>query len=102
MRFDKAALMVTASALLATSSMGFLCCPTAHAGSPAVAPSAAKPAAAPDGEDSLDDDRAEHWAVPGIAREERAQIAALTLGLAGAGALSLRRRAVLKGKKRHG
>lgn len=105
MRLDKGTVLVTACALLTLSGASLLCCPTAQAGSPGAASGQAQFAAAPapaDSEDSLDDDRAEHWDVPGIAREERVQSGALAVALLGAGALSARRRSLLKGRKRQG
>ncbi len=105
MRWDKGTLLVTGSALLTLSGANLLCCPTARAGSPGGAKSHAPPAAVPappEGEDSLDDDRAEHWAVPGIAREERVQSEVLAAVLLCAGALGARRRGRLKGQQRDG
>lgn len=105
MLWDKGTIVVTASALLTLSSISLLCCPTARAGSPGDALGHAQPGVAPapsESEDSLDDDRAEHWAVPGIAREERVQSAALAGALLCAGAWGARRRGKLKGQKRHG
>ncbi len=105
MRVDKGMILVTGSALLALGSVSLLCCPTARAGSPygAKTRAASSAAAAPaSSEDSLDDDRAEHWAVPAIAREERTQSGVLVVALIGVGAGSARRRTLLKGQKRHG
>ena len=105
MRLDRGTLLVAACAFLTLSGASLLCCPTARAGSPASAPAQAHSAAAPaptGSEDSLDDDRAEHWDVPGIAREERVQSGALAVALLGAGALSARRRSLLKARKRQG
>ncbi len=102
---DKGTIVVTASALLTLSSISLLCCPTARAQRPGNAPGYAQPVAVPapaESEDSLDDDRAEHWAVPGIAREERVQSAALAGALLCAGAWGAWRRGQLKGQKRHG
>jgi len=102
---NKETLVVLGSALLTLASVSLLCCPTARAGSLGVTPHFAKAstsAAPADSESDLDDDRAEHWAVPGIAREERMQSAVLAVVLIGAGALSARRRGWLKGQKPHG
>jgi len=105
MLWNKGTLVVMGSALLTLASVSLLCCPTAHAGSPAVPTRHAQASAAPPSagnESGLDDDRAEHWAVPGIAREERVQSAGLAAVLICAGALSARRRGRLKGQKQHG
>ncbi len=105
MRVGKEIILVTGSALLTLSGISLFCCPTARAGSPAAAQSHAQPAASPapsSSESDLDDDRAEHWAVPGIAREERVQCEALAGILVCAGAFSARRRGQLKGQKRRG
>lgn len=110
MKLDIGMLLVTGCAVLTLSGASLLCCPTAHAGSPARAASAAfaasaapaSPAQAPQaGEDTLDDDRAEHWAVPEIAREGQVQCVALGAALLAAGAFGMRRRSILKGQ-RHG
>lgn len=106
-RGNKELCVVMGSALLTLASVSLLCCPTARAGSLGVVPSHARasvphPTAPADTESDLDDDRAEHWAVPRIAREERVQTAALAVGLAGAGALSARRRGRLREQKRNG
>jgi len=102
---DKGTIVVTASALLTLSSISLLCCPTARAQRPGNAPGYAQPVAVPapaESEDSLDDDRAEHWAVPGIAREERVQSEVLVAVLLGVGTLGARRRGRLKGQQRDG
>ncbi len=104
MRWDKGMLVVTSSALLTLTGAGLLWCPAARAGSPSASlhTQARTPSASPSGESDLDDDRAEHWAVPGIAREERVQSLALAAALVCAGAMSARRRARLRGQKPHG
>lgn len=104
-RVQKELGLVLGSALLTLSSVSLLCCPTARAGSPAASqpPASSVPSSSPpDNEDSLDDDRAEHWEVPGIAREGRVQSEALLVSLIGAGAFGVRRRLLLKGQKRRG
>lgn len=96
--------LLTVGALLAFVSLSLLCAPRTYAKSalspaPAASPvtdPAAPPSSEDSGEDTLDDDRAEHWDDPDFSREERVQMAGLTLLLAGVGAGGAWRRRALR------
>ncbi len=100
---------LTLGALLAGLSLSLLCVPPAHAkdalpaapASSSAPDPATAPASAGSGEDSLDDDRAEHWDDPEFSREERIQMAGLTLLLAGVGAGGAWRRRALRKANYH-
>lgn len=93
MKLDKGFWIVFVSAALALGSFSFVFCPTAHAQTPAHAPSEASKTAMSIEVDDDGDELLEHWGDARYSREERTQLAgiAVLLTLAGAGAAWRRR-----------
>ncbi len=104
MKLDKSVCAVMASAALALSSMSFILCPTVHAADSAHTPSeASKTAMSIETEGDGDgDELLEHWGDARYSREERFQLAGMTVLLTLAGAGAARRRRTLRRFYTHG